>query len=119
MRVPRRMSMTRRNEFASVRKKGQSTACRYFVMATLVDPSIEDLKIGLITSRRVGNAVLRNKIRRRLRSIISKHGEFLHSGRYLVMVARHRAGEASFEQLETDWLRLARRLEILRDPALK
>jgi len=33
------------------------------------------------------------------------------------MVARHRAGEASFLQLEADWLRLAQRLGILRDPS--
>ena len=117
MQLPRRMSMSRRHEFAAVRKEGHSTACRYFLMATLLDPAIKDLKIGLITSRRVGNAVTRNKIRRRLRSIISKHGEKLQMGRYLVMVARHRAGEASFLQLEADWLRLAKRLGILRDPS--
>ena len=115
MRVPRRLSMTQRNEFEAVRKNGESVGCRHFVMATLADPAIEHLKVGLITSRRSGKAVTRNKIRRRLRSILSKHGDKLESGRYLVIVARHRAGEASFQQLEADWLRLAKRLGILQD----
>ena len=115
MRVPRRLSMNRRDEFARVRKEGTSVACRHFVLASLADPAVNDLKIGLITSRRVGKAVTRNKIRRRFRSILSKHGDRLESGRYLVMVARHRAGEATFQQLEHDWLRLAKRLGILRD----
>ena len=115
MRVPRAMSMTRRSEFARVRKEGASVACRHFVLATLADSSLEHLKVGLITSRRVGKAVTRNKIRRRLRSILSKHGDRVESGRYLVMVARHRAGEADFRQLEADWLRLAKRLGILQD----
>lgn len=115
MRVPRRLSMTRRNEFARVRRDGKSAASRHFVMATLADSSITHLKVGLITSRRVGKAVTRNKVRRRLRSILSKHGDRLQSGRYVVMVARHRAGEASFQQLEQDWLRLAERLGILHE----
>lgn len=115
MRVPRSLSMTRRTEFAAVRKKGQSHGCRNFLMATLVHGEIEHVKIGLITSRRVGNAVKRNRIRRRLRSILSKYGDRIESGRYLVMVARPGASESTFQQLERDWLRLADRLGILKN----
>lgn len=107
--------MTRRAEFARVRERGQSAAGRYFVLATLADPAVEQLKIGLITTRRVGKAVTRNLIRRRFRALFSKHGDRLRPGRYVVMIARHRAGEASFAQLEHDWLRLAQRLGILMD----
>ena len=82
MRVPRRLSMTRRDEFARVRQQGTSVPCRHFVMATLAEPTLPHLKVGLITSRRVGKAVVRNKIRRRLRAILSKHGDRLESGRY-------------------------------------
>ncbi len=115
MRVPRRLSMTRRNEFARVRREGKSVSGRYFVMATHAEPSVEHLKVGLITSRRVGKAVVRNKIRRRLRSLLSKHGDKLQSGRYLVMVARQRACEATFQELEHEWLRLAGRLGVLKE----
>lgn len=107
--------MTRREEFARVRKKGKSAATRHFVMATLADPSLPHLKLGLITSRQVGKAVTRNKIRRRLRSIVSKHGDKLDSRRYIVLIARRRAAEASFQQLEGDWLRLADQLGILQE----
>lgn len=106
--------MTRRTEFAAVRKKGRSQGTRNFLLATLPDESLEHVKIGLITSRRVGNAVKRNRIRRRLRSLLSKYGDRIESGRYLVMVARPSASEATFQQLERDWLRLADRLGILK-----
>lgn len=115
MRVPRRLSMTRRTEFVRVRQEGASTASRHLVMATLADAALPHLKVGLITSRRVGKAVVRNKIRRRLRAILSKHGDRLKSGRYIVMLARDRAAEATYQQLEHDWLRLADRLGILRE----
>ena len=116
MRVPRRLSMTRHEEFAAVRKRGKSAAGPYFVMGTLAEKSVEHLKIGFITSRRCARrAVVRNRIRRQFRAILSKHGDRLESGRYLVMVGRHRAADASFQELEAEWLRLAKRLGILRE----
>jgi ribonuclease P protein component len=109
------MSMSRRREFARVRNSGKSLAGRHLVMATLADPAVGHLKVGVITSRRVGKAVVRNRLRRRLRALLSKHGAELAGGRYLVVVARKGAGEANFRALEDDWLRLARRLGILRE----
>ncbi len=109
--------MTRRAEFERVKKKGRSKAGRYLVLATMRDPSLEHLKLVFVTSKRVGKAVVRNRVRRQLRSIMSKHGDRLGQDRYLVMIARFRAGEADFGQLERDWLRVAGQLRILRDPA--
>ena len=108
--------MTRREEYAAVRKRGDSLATRNFVMATLRYDELEHLKFGLITSRKVARkAVTRNRIRRRLRAILVRHGERLESGRYLVIVARRKAADASFRELEEDWLRLAGRLGILNE----
>ena len=109
--------MTRSAEFARVRSEGTSKGGRYLVLATLEDEAVESLKWAFVTSRRVGNAVTRNLVRRRLRGILSKHGDRLKSGRHVVMIARYRAKEASFEQLEEDWLKLTRRLGILEDDA--
>ncbi|MCL4169067.1 UNVERIFIED_CONTAM: hypothetical protein GTU68_020419, partial [Idotea baltica] len=54
-------------EFQTVRTKGQSAAGRYLVVGTLDDPSAAGQRFGLITSKKVGKAVHRNLIRRRLR----------------------------------------------------
>ena len=116
MRLPRRLSMTRREEFVAVRKEGKSLATRNVVMATLPHSNPGFLKFGLITSRQAARkAVVRNRIRRHLRAILVKHGDKLEPGRYLVMVARHKAAEAGFQDLEADWLRLARQLGILNE----
>ena len=107
--------MTRRSEFTRVRTRGRSKGGRFLVLATLEDDDLPEHKLAFVTSRRVGNAVTRNRIRRRLRAIVARHGGRLTERRYLVMIARHRAGEASFEELEKDWLRLAKRLDILEE----
>jgi ribonuclease P protein component len=111
-RVSRRESMTRRSEFALVREKGRSQAGRYLVMATMEDAALEGCKFGFVTSKRVGNAVVRNRVRRQLRSVVREYGEELQAGRYVVMIARFRAGEADYEELVKDWRKLVRQLEI-------
>lgn len=113
MRIPRRLSMTGRSEFSRVRAQGDSKGGRYLVLATLPCEELDHLKTGYITSRKVGKAVVRNRIRRRLRAIVSKHGDAIVGPRYLVMIARHTAGRASFAELERDWLILARKLGVV------
>ena len=115
MRVPRRLSMTGRGEFARVRAEGTSKGGRYLVLATLPCADLTGLKIGFITSRKVGKAVERNRVRRRLRAIVSRHGSSIEDGRYLVMIARYTAARSTFAELERDWLTLARKLNLLKE----
>ena len=61
----------------------------------------------------------RNLIRRRLRAILVKHGEKIDQSRYLVIVARRKASEASFSELEADWLRLGQRLGVFGNDAIE
>ena len=109
------MSMTGRGEFSRVRTEGVSKGGRYLVMATLPCPDLDGLKIGFITSRKVGKAVERNRVRRRLRAILSRHGDRITGDRYLVMIARYTAARATFAELERDWLLLARKLDLLEE----
>ena len=74
-------------------------------------------RIGIITSRRVGGAVERNRVRRRLREIVRAEYAHLLPGAWLVIVARHRAVKADFAELREEWRRLARRADILSSPA--
>ena len=70
-------------------------------------------RIGLVTSRRVGGAVVRNRVRRRLREMVRAARPRLHRGYWLVLVARQAAASASFDALRTEWLQLAQRSALL------
>ena len=109
--------MTRRNEFARVRQEGRSAGGRFLVLATLEDPEVDGFKFGFVTSKRVGNAVVRNRVRRRLRALVREEGGALSDGRYLVLIARFRAGEADYAELVADWRKLVKRLKIGREDA--
>jgi ribonuclease P protein component len=81
----------------------------------LKDTETTPSRIGLITSKRVGGAVDRNKIRRRLREIIRADRAKLAPGFDIVVVAKSAAAQAAFDDLRAEWLLLARRLSILPD----
>jgi ribonuclease P protein component len=74
-------------------------------------------KAGIITSKRVGGAVIRNKIRRRLRELIRLTRPDFPAGSLIVAIAKPASATASFEELRGEWLLLARRLSILPPPA--
>ena len=114
MRLPRSRSITERQTFQNVRTKGNSKAGRFFVLGTLEDDALEGLHTGLITTKKIGNAVVRNRARRLFRAVLIKQGEAISPGRYLVFVARYTMKGASFADVEKDFLKLARRLRILK-----
>ena len=105
--------MRRQAEFAGVRRKGRSTAGRFLVLATLRDELLSDFKFGFVTSRRVGNAVERNCVRRRLRAIVQREGGELVRGHFIVSIARRGAAEASYDELHREWKALAQKIGIL------
>ncbi len=70
-------------------------------------------QIGFITSKRVGGAVVRNRIRRRLREIVRTQQARMREGFWLVVIARPPAARATFRELKDEWLRLAERASIL------
>jgi ribonuclease P protein component len=120
MRFPAARRLKESSEFAQVRTGGQSFPGRYVVLSVFRLESCEPWRCGLITTRKIGGAVQRNKVRRRLREII--RATPLQDGFWVVTIARWRATEASFAELKEDWTRAARRARILakesREPTL-
>jgi len=112
------MRLRSRAAFQRSRKDGKSFAGKFLVLSVLVDEALggdagERFRFGMILTRKVGNAVVRNRVRRRLRGLLSRYGERLAPGHQLVIIARYTAPAASFEELERDWLTQLRRAGIL------
>lgn len=71
-------------------------------------------RLGLTVSTKLGHAVVRNRTRRRLREVYRLHEDELICGRDVVIVARVRAAESTYQQLEKSFLYLARKLDLLK-----
>jgi ribonuclease P protein component len=116
--------MKQSRDFARLKREGRSYPGHAMVLSVRpLDPSESDaaapaeFQFGLITTRRIGNAVVRNRVRRRLREIIRHHRHSLLPGFTWVIIARWRAPALTQADLEKDWLRLARKAGILARPA--
>lgn len=72
-----------------------------------------ETRFGIITSRRVGGAVDRNRVRRRLREICREQRAQIPPGWLVVVIAKSSAVASAFADLREEWLLLARRLSIL------
>ena len=71
-------------------------------------------RLGLTVSTKVGRAVVRNRVRRRLREIYRLHEDALAPGCDVVVVARVQAASSGYHQLEKSFLRLADMLGLLK-----
>ncbi|MBQ8073537.1 MAG: ribonuclease P protein component [Clostridia bacterium] len=84
--------------FQYVYRRGHSVACRDLVMLCAKG---RELKVGFSVSKKVGNAVTRNKVKRRLRECFRPYLGDVKTGLY-VIVARPSAAEATFQSLQRD-----------------
>lgn len=114
-RFPAAARLRETREFLAVRAEGRMVQGRYLRMSVLRRPGEDPVRIGIVTSRRVGGAVQRNRVRRRLREIFRVRRAQFPAGLWLVVVAKPGAAGAGFGELREEWLRLAGRLSILRD----
>jgi ribonuclease P protein component len=67
---------------------------------------------GIVVSKRVGSAVIRNKVKRRFREIYRCARSSLLPHLWLVLIASPKSATASFQELEKEWLRLGKKLSI-------
>jgi ribonuclease P protein component len=100
-------------EFARVKGQGTTERGRYLVLGALKLKEEKSFRAGFVTPKHIGTAVVRNRVRRRLRDIVRTAQSRLGAGLWLVVVARPYAANASYDQLRDEWLRLAERASIL------
>ncbi len=71
-------------------------------------------RLGFTVSTKLGHAVVRNRVRRRLREIYRLNEDKLKAGLDMVVVARVRAAFSDYHQLEKSFLKLADKLDLLK-----
>ena len=110
---PKSRRLTRAAEFERIRKEGRVTRGGLISLGVLLTNEGQGMHAGFITSRKVGGAVMRNRVRRRLREIVRRHQHEVIDGAWIVTIASARAARARYGVLEDEWLRLSKRASIL------
>jgi ribonuclease P protein component len=113
---PKSRRLIQSAEFEHVKKNGCVHRGRLLLIGVVSSNDAGPFRAGFITSRALGSAVVRNRVRRYLREIVRKHQREIVDGLWIVTIARVSAARVTYEQLEAEWLRLARRASILATP---
>ena len=97
------------HEFRRLYSKGKSAVSPYFVVYCRKTGRPEN-RLGITTGVKLGNAVKRNRARRRIRELYRTHEKELLSGYDIVIVARTRAIYGRYTELERGFRQLVKKL---------
>ena len=108
-------TLKKNHEFRRLYARGKSSVTPYLVVYAGKGRRRQTNRIGFTVSAKLGGAVTRNRIRRRLRELYRLHEAEFRAGAELVVVARTRAAQAQWRQLERAFLSACRKLDLLRE----
>ena len=98
---PKEARLTRRSEFLLLSRRGKKFHTRHFIIIRK-DNDDRRKRLGVTVSSKVGNAVVRNRVKRRLRDIFRRKRELFRSDQDVVVIARRGAGELSHGALTAE-----------------
>ncbi|MCL6515999.1 ribonuclease P protein component [Alicyclobacillus sp.] len=111
--MQREYRLRENRDFRRVFQRGKSSATGRLVLYWL-EKREGHLRAGISVSRKVGNAVVRNQIKRRLRASLSMVLEELRERPVdVVLVCRPPAADATFWELHGDLLKLLKRAKLM------
>ena len=99
------VTLKKRRDFVLSNKYGQKTYNNNFILQEYRNPNISDqgLMFGFTATKRIGNAVKRNRAKRRMRALVSgllKEDRILFKEKYsYVLIAKQSILEASFYEM--------------------
>ena len=98
-----RVTLKKNSDFRRLYAKGKSAVTPCLVLYARPNRRAEN-RVGYTVSTKLGHAVVRNRVRRRLREIYRLNSPRLRQGFDLVVVARGRAVGAPYRALEAAFL---------------
>lgn len=110
--LPRNYRIQRGGDFSRIKREGQRVVQGCLILNWRLLPEETTSRVGVITSKRIGNAVARNRARRLLREAYRQHRTQLVSPVDLVLIARNSIVGRPFATVEKDYLEALRKARL-------
>ena len=106
-RFPPRYRVRTRREFVALQRDGRRQSAPHFIVITSATPG-PDVRLGITTSRKVGNSPARNRIRRLVREFFRRNRPRLTAPCDLIVIARPGADALSYADVVDELSRALR-----------
>jgi ribonuclease P protein component len=100
-------------EFERTRREGQRLVKGCLILNWRFSDEQKIPRLGVVTSKKIGNAVVRSRARRLLREVFRLHQHALSRSTDIVLIARNSIAGKSCREVERDFLGAARQARIL------
>ena len=110
--LPKPHRLRQSADIAHVKKQGRSKHHPLLILL-VQENGLEASRFGFVASKRVGNAVVRNRRRRLMREAIRLHLPTLRGGRDCLLIARQGNDLVTFSEMETAVTKLLRRASMI------
>jgi ribonuclease P protein component len=104
-----------RADFTIVRERGRRWRSDLLILNAMQRTPDGPSRFGFVVSRRIGKAVVRNRVKRRLRAVMRRRIAEMARGYDVIFIARPGAGEASYADLADAVLVLLRLARLISD----
>lgn len=116
--MKREFRLRQQKDIQRLRSEGRAHSNRLVVILAAPQTEVEEAssgvsRVGVITGKRLGKAVTRNKVRRRLKAVMQQVYCRLPAGWDFLLLARKPIVDASYQEIETAVLTLLRRAGFL------
>ena len=112
--MKKRFRVKKEKDFNAIFKKGKSFANRKFVIYRL-ENNVQHFRVGLSVSKKLGNAVTRNQIKRRIRHILIEHKNQLVENVDFVVIARKGVEILDYAEMEKNLLHVLKLSKIYQE----
>ncbi len=112
--MDKRCTLKKNSDFRRLYAKGKSAVNPYVVVYSRRNREQHN-RLGYTVSTKLGHAVVRNRVRRRLREIYRLNSRLFKSGYDIIIVARMRCVGAEYRKLEAAVLEACKKLELLEE----
>ena len=106
-----RCTLKKNSDFRRLYSKGKSAVTPYLVVYCRRNRSDVN-RLGYTVSTKLGHAVVRNRVRRRLREIYRLNAPKLKSGYDIIIVARVKCVDAKYSAIESAFMKACRSLDL-------
>ncbi|HRD01449.1 MAG TPA: ribonuclease P protein component [Candidatus Saccharicenans sp.] len=98
-----------KKDFGEIYKKGRRLKGKYFLL--VFQPNgLNYSRLGVVVSRKVGQATIRNRIKRRFRELFRRNKSLLPGHFDLVFIARPEIVQLDWEKMKAEYLTMVSQL---------